>query len=75
MQYTFGRSEDRLEMTNFDQAFHNASVKGSSMGALTKQFPWILPMMKSIPSWILAKMDPDMMSFVNLENVSSGPSR
>jgi hypothetical protein len=72
MQYTFGRSDNRLEMENFDQPFHNASVKGSSMGPLTKQFPWIQPLLRSMPESLLSKLDPDMMTFLNLEHVSNG---
>lgn len=69
MQYAFGRSDDRIEMEDFDQQFHDASIKGSAMGVLTKQFPWILPLMQSMPDWLLVRIDPNMNSFVKLEKV------
>jgi hypothetical protein len=70
MQYSFARSENRIEMEDFDQSFHNASVKGSGMGVIIKQYPWILPLMQAMPDWLLVRMDPDMSSFVQLQNVS-----
>src|SRR5436190_20011940 len=71
MQYSFARSDNRLEMEDFDQSFHNASVKGSGIGVVTKQFPWMLPLMQAMPDWLLIRIDPDMSSFVHLQNVSS----
>lgn len=70
MQYTFARSDNRVDMENFDQAFHNASYKGSGMGVVFKQYPWLLPLMQSMPDWLLVRMDPDMSSFVQLQHVS-----
>ena len=70
MQYTFARSDNRIDMEYFDQSFHNASVKGSGMGVVIKQYPWILPLMQAMPDWLLVRMDPDMSSFVQLQNVS-----
>jgi len=75
MQYSFARSDNRIEMEDFDQSFHNASVKGSAMGVVFKQYPWILPLMQAMPDWLLVKMDPDMSSFVQLQNVSCGSPR
>lgn len=70
MQYSFARSDGRIGMEDFDQSFHNASVKGSAMGVVFKQYPWILPLMQAMPDWLLVRLDPDMSSFVQLQNVS-----
>ena len=68
----FARSDNRIEMEDFDQSFHNASFKGSGLGVVIKQYPWILPLMQAMPDWLLVRMDPDMSSFVKLQNVSRG---
>lgn len=72
MQYSFARSDNRIEMEDFDQSLHNASVKGGGMGIVNKQCPWILPLIRAMPDWLLVRMDPDMSSFVKLQYVSCG---
>jgi cytochrome P450 len=70
MEYAFARSEHRIEQKDFDPSFHDASVAGSTMGAVTKQFPWIFPIMQSMPNRLATWMDPNMASYVNLQKVS-----
>jgi hypothetical protein len=69
MEYAYARSEHRLDAEDFDPSFHDASVAGTVMGHLTKQMPWILSTMTSLPDWVAVSMNPDMASYVNLQRV------
>jgi hypothetical protein len=69
MQYAFARSDHRIEAKDFDPSFHDASVVGSTMGHLTKQITWILPMMQVMPDWVTIRLNSDMASYVHLQNV------
>ncbi|KAL3420072.1 cytochrome P450 [Phlyctema vagabunda] len=67
MQYAFARSDHRLEAPDFDPSFHDASVVGSTMGHLTKQITWILPLMQSMPDWVTIRLNANMASYVKLQ--------
>jgi hypothetical protein len=68
-EYAFARSDRRVDQHDFEPTFHNASIAGSSGGALVKQYPWILPLMQSLPESFMAWLDPDMASYFGLQNV------
>lgn len=67
--YALGRNDNRVEAKDFDPSFHDASVVGSTMGHLTKQMPWILSLMQSLPDSAAVMMNPDMASYVKLQRV------
>lgn len=70
MQYAFARCDHRIEAKDFDPSFHDASIVGSTMGHLTKQITWILPLMQAMPDWVTIRLNADMASYVNLQKVS-----
>ncbi|KAI9052648.1 hypothetical protein LZ554_003987 [Drepanopeziza brunnea f. sp. 'monogermtubi'] len=67
-EYAFARSDHRLERPDFEPTFHDASIAGSSQGAIIKQWPWLLPLMQSLPDAIMTWMDPNMKSFFSLQH-------
>jgi hypothetical protein len=69
-EYAFARSDHRVDQPDFEPTFHDASIAGSSGGALIKQYPWILPLMQSFPDSFMAWLDPKMGSFFALQRVS-----
>lgn len=69
MEYAFGRCENRLKASNFDPSFYNASIMGAQMGIMLRYFPWMFPLMNSLPDSVAISMNPDMMSYVNLQRV------
>jgi len=69
MSYAFARCDHRIEAKDFDPSFHDASVVGSTMGHLTKQITWILPLMQVMPDWVTTSLNPDMASYVRLQGV------
>jgi hypothetical protein len=69
MEYAYARSDHRIEAADFDPTFHDASIVGATMGHLTKQMPWILTTMTSLPDWVTILLSPDMASYVNLQRV------
>jgi hypothetical protein len=69
-EYAFARSDHRVDQYDFEPTFHDASVAGSTGGALIKQYPWILPLMQSLPDSFMTWLDPNMRSFFGLQNVS-----
>ncbi|KAG4418059.1 hypothetical protein IFR04_008796 [Cadophora malorum] len=66
-EYAFARSDHRIDQDDFEPTFHDASVAGSTGGALIKQYPWILPLMKVLPDSFMTWLDPNMKSFFDLQ--------
>jgi hypothetical protein len=69
-EYAFARSDHRVDQEDFEPTFHKASIAGSSSGALMKQYPWVLPLMQSLPESFMTWLDPDMASYFSFQNVS-----
>lgn len=69
-EYAFARCDHRIEAQDFDPSFHDASIVGATMGHMTKQLTWVLPLMQALPDWVTVKLNKDMASYVNLQNVS-----
>ncbi|RDW71072.1 hypothetical protein BP6252_07635 [Coleophoma cylindrospora] len=67
MQYAFARCEHRIEAKDFDPSFHDASIVGSTMGHMTKQLTWILPLMQLMPDWVTVRLNADMASYIKLQ--------
>jgi len=68
MEYSFARSDHKVEKDDFDQEFHDCLIGGGTMGVITKQFPWLVPLMQSLPDFMTtwAKMS----SYVQVTRVS-----
>jgi len=69
MEYAFARCDHRIEAPDFDPSFHDASIVGSTMGHMTKQLTWVLPLMQTLPDWVTIKLNSDMASYVKLQRV------
>lgn len=69
-EYAFARSDHRVDQHDFEPTFHNASVAGSTSGAMIKQWPWILPLMQSLPDSFMTWLDPNMGSYFAFQRVS-----
>lgn len=68
MEYAFARSDHRVDAPDFDPSFHDAAMGGSTLGGITKQFPWIVPTMQSLPDSVTTWLDPNMASYIRLQN-------
>ncbi|KFX99303.1 hypothetical protein V490_01849 [Pseudogymnoascus sp. VKM F-3557] len=68
-EYAFARSDHRVDQDDFEPTFHKASIAGSSSGALMKQYPWVLPLMQSLPESFMTWLDPDMASYFSFQNM------
>ena len=70
-QYALGQNDNRVLAKDFDPSFHDASVAGTTMGHLVKQFPIIIETMQLLPDSITVLIDPSMASYVKLGRVNT----
>jgi hypothetical protein len=73
-QYALGQNDNRVLAKDFDPSFHDASVAGSTMGHLTKQFPLIIDIMQLLPDNVTVLLDPNMASYLKLQRVRQARS-
>ena len=66
-EYAFDTSYDFLDSPTFEPNLHRAIIAGSDMGAWTKQFPWLMTLMKSLPPAIIARINPEAAVFVRFQ--------
>ena len=48
-EYAFTRTYNFLDSPTFESNLHDAIVEGALMGPVIKQFPWLQPLLQSIP--------------------------
>ncbi|KAI8938499.1 hypothetical protein NX059_004389 [Plenodomus lindquistii] len=66
MDYFFGFNYNQLNHPEFD-SFHEAFITIGGTGHLATQFPWILPMMNSIPDSITGWLQPAAKSLLKFK--------
>jgi cytochrome P450 len=57
-EYAFGKSYDHLESPDFRENFNEAFHASSQTGPFNIQFPWLIPLMTSLPDQWVIKMQP-----------------
>jgi len=70
MQYSFGRTYDRLSKPDFDLFNHVSNHEAGKSGFVMKHFIWILRLLFAMPESWLAKLGPDLAALVELRHVS-----
>jgi cytochrome P450 len=72
-EYAFGRPYHFLEDSkDFHNDFHQALYDISKMAHVLKVFPWLLPMMQSLPTAVVQVLEPKLSSVVKFQSVSTG---
>lgn len=68
-EYAFRRPGRKLEAPDFDDDFHTACINGGKQLFLTRQFPWLLKVIRTIPPHMTLKFNPSMSSFFAMHKV------
>lgn len=67
--YAFAKSTNCLDQPDFAPMWPEAVDSVSEQSHLNKQFPWLLPMMRLIPLWLVARLNPHIMRLIQLQIV------
>ena len=70
MEYSYGRSDHRIEEKDFGPSYHDTLQAAGRQGSLTKQCIWILHFVQSLPEWLAARISPDLDLVIRLARVS-----
>ena len=67
MQYSYGRSDHRLEQEDFGPEFHDAALAAGKNGGLLKQIIWVFRLMQSLPDWLAVLLSPSIGSVLYVQ--------
>ena len=70
MEYSYGRSDHRVEADDFGRQHHDALIAAGKAGSLLKQWIWILQLIRSLPEWLATRISPDLDLVVRVQRVS-----
>ena len=69
--YAFGKSYECLQAPDFAPQLYKAIQANTKTSVLSKQFPWMVPLSRKLPHWIVQITNPLMMEMVHFSNVRS----
>lgn len=68
--YAFAKSMGHLESPGFKDSFHESTVLITKAMMVGVHFPLLMPILDSIPVWIVKKMQPDLQVAIGFKDVS-----
>ena len=69
MEYSYGRSDHRLEQEDFGPDYHDAAVEAGRAGSLLKQMIWIYHFVQSLPDWVAVRLSPGLGMVARMQRV------
>jgi hypothetical protein len=69
-EYSFAKSYNHLDSPDFSETYFEPMHAACEGGALTLQFPWLWPLMNSLPDAVVLKLQPKLYLLIKLQQVS-----
>ncbi len=69
-EFCFAKAYDHLDSPDFQETFHEAMHAACRSSTVLMQFPWLWPVMNSLPDWLVLKLEPDMYMHIKIQQVS-----
>jgi hypothetical protein len=70
--FCFAKSYDHLDSPDFEVTFHEAMHAACETSTVTMQFPFLWPLMNSLPDWLVLKLEPTFYLHIQVQQVSQG---
>ena len=68
-QYAFADPYGLVDSPDFGPWWHKAWMDVSEISHKFKQFEWLEPTMRSMPLWLVRKLNPQMVSLIEMQEV------
>ncbi len=69
-EYSFAVSYDHLESKDFETTFHEPLHTATGTGNTLVQFPWIWPLINSLPDSVVRVVNPPLYMLIQVQRVS-----
>lgn len=70
-EFCFAKAYDHLDSPDFAETFHEPMHAACESSSVLMQFPWLWPVMNSLPDWLVVKLEPKMHMHIQVQHVSS----
>lgn len=68
-EFCFAKAYDHLDSPDFKETFHEAMHAACESSTVLMQFPWLWPIMNSLPNWLVVKLEPNMYMHIQVQQV------
>lgn len=68
--YSMNRSWDHLSSPDFSPLWCQTIKSTAESGHVLKQFPFLFPIIRAMPDWLLGSIQPGMLLLLNFQRVS-----
>ena len=72
--YIMGKSYDTLDMPDWNISYHVMITKLAKVVYLSKQVTFLQPLIQSLPSWLVVKINPGMGAWIKYQEVRDCPT-
>lgn len=69
-EFCFAKAYGHLDSPDFKETFHEAMHAACESSTVLMQFPWLWPVMNSLPDWLVLKLEPNMYMHIQVQQVS-----
>lgn len=69
-EFCFAKAYDHLESPDFKETFHEPMHAVCQSSTVLMQFPWLWPIMNSLPDWLVVRLEPTMYMHIQVQQVS-----
>ncbi|OAP59663.1 hypothetical protein AYL99_06961 [Fonsecaea erecta] len=66
-EFCFAKSYDHLDSPEFKETFHEAMHAACESSSMLMQFPWLWPVMNSLPDWLVLRLEPNMYMHIQVQ--------
>jgi cytochrome P450 len=68
-EFCFAKAYDHLDSPDFQETFHEPMHAACESSTVLMQFPWLWPIMNSLPDWLVLKLEPNMHMHIQVQKV------
>lgn len=68
-EFCFANAYDHLDSPDFKDTFHEGMHAACESSNVLMQFPWLWPIMNSLPDWLVLKLEPTMYVHIQVQKV------
>ncbi|KIX02127.1 uncharacterized protein Z518_08066 [Rhinocladiella mackenziei CBS 650.93] len=66
-EFCFAKAYNHLDSPDFEETFHEAMHAACESSSILMQFPWLWPIMNSLPDWLVVKLEPKMHMHIQVQ--------
>jgi hypothetical protein len=68
-EFCFAKAYDHLDSPDFKETFHEGMHAACESSNVLMQFPWLWPIMNSLPDWLVLRIEPTMYVHIQVQKV------